>query len=283
MRVLAIMTAVAVCVGLAVASPVHAANAVDDTYTVMQGSTLMLEPPGLLTNDTGLYIDSYSTPSVGALDVSNNGIMTYSPGDFVGTVTFTYQLRDNPVDPADEATVTINVIPAAVDVVVSINDTHPEVGDVIEAGVVVKPLPRGLAADIEVQLVDISDDPDALSPLVDVTLPNAAGSSHTVGQFTVQEHHAGHALSYQVRATFPSLSGLQTAWYYLGSEGTTAYLDALPPPPTTSAPSGPPAPQLPATGLGSPLVLGAMAATAVGVFLSGLSRAASRRRASASA
>ena len=247
MRVLAIVTVAAVSVGLAIASPVHAANAVDDTYTVMQGSILRLSAPELLANDTGEYIDSYSSPSVGSLNVSNNGIMTYSPGDFVGTVTFTYELRDNPVTPADEATVTINVIPAAVDVVLLINDTHPDVGDVIEASVVVQPLPPGLDADIEVQLVDISDDPDALTPLLDVTLPDAAGSSHTVGQFTLQERHAGHALSYQVRATFPSLSGLQTAWYYLGSDGTTAYLDALPPPPAPPPPSDAPAPQLPTT------------------------------------
>jgi len=115
-RNVVIAMVVAVAVVASGASPVSAATAADDSYTVVQGGLLNVVAPGLLANDSvaaGGYIDGYSQPAAGTLDVSNNGWMVYSPGDFVGTVTFTYAVRDDAVTPADEATVTIVVRPAA--------------------------------------------------------------------------------------------------------------------------------------------------------------------------
>jgi hypothetical protein len=104
--------------------------AVNDSYTTVAGTALVLAPRGPLTNDTD--VDSAaaslravleSGPSQGSLVLNASGALTYIPNaGFVGTDTFTYRANNGAWsgDPAipmsadsNAATVSVTVTPAS--------------------------------------------------------------------------------------------------------------------------------------------------------------------------
>lgn len=91
--------------------------AVDDNYVGLANEVLRVTPENsILANDVdsngdGLSINVVSTPSQGTLLVNNlDGTFDYTPApDFVGSVTFTYQINDSFED-SNVATVTIEIV-----------------------------------------------------------------------------------------------------------------------------------------------------------------------------
>ena len=101
--------------------------AADDSYSVMQGSTLTVAAPGVLgAPGTDTDVDSaagsfravlVSAPANGVLTLSANGAFTYTPAStFYGTDTFSYNVYDGCLTPeeacsapSNTATVTITV------------------------------------------------------------------------------------------------------------------------------------------------------------------------------
>ena len=92
----------------------NAPVAVDDSYTVEQGSVLTVAVPGVLGNDTdvdgeALTAIKLTNPAHGAVVLNANGSFSYAPASgFSGTDTFTYAANDGQVD-SNTATVTITV------------------------------------------------------------------------------------------------------------------------------------------------------------------------------
>jgi VCBS repeat-containing protein len=76
----------------------------DDTYSVNEDSTLTVNQPGVLGNDTEVYGTSLSSvvvngPTNGTLNLSTNGSFTYTPNaGYVGSDSFTYQANDGPTN-----------------------------------------------------------------------------------------------------------------------------------------------------------------------------------------
>ncbi len=94
---------------------VHGAPvAVDDSYDVLEGGTLLVVAPGILGNDTdpgGLALTAALGvgPSHGMLTFNSNGSFTYTPAAFFsGTDSFTYTAHDA-FQGSNTATVTIHV------------------------------------------------------------------------------------------------------------------------------------------------------------------------------
>ena len=95
-------------------------EAYGDSYTDVQGNTLTVPSPGVLTNDTGgtgpLTAVLVSGPTDGTLNLNANGGFTYVPTNgFYGVDTFAYQDFDGETTSAP-ATVTITVTQAPVPV-----------------------------------------------------------------------------------------------------------------------------------------------------------------------
>jgi len=104
---------------VAVENDNNAPVANDDTYLIVQGSSLTVPAPGVLANDTDkdsnhLVVVKYGSATTGILSGYGDGSFVYTPPTavFVGIVTFTYQASDGALTSA-AATVTINVLPAA--------------------------------------------------------------------------------------------------------------------------------------------------------------------------
>lgn len=91
-------------------------TAVNDAYTATEDTTLTVDAPGVLANDTDVDSPSLtavlvSTTSNGTLNLNSNGSFTYTPNsDFAGTDTFSYMANDGTAD-SNVATVTITVSP----------------------------------------------------------------------------------------------------------------------------------------------------------------------------
>jgi hypothetical protein len=90
----------------------------NDSYSVVEGTTLTVTAPGVLTNDTGgsgsLTATLASGTANGSLTLNANGSFTYTPNaGFTGTDSFTYQASDG-LTTSGSATVTITVTPSAV-------------------------------------------------------------------------------------------------------------------------------------------------------------------------
>lgn len=89
--------------------------AVGDEYTMNANAVLAIDAPGVLANDSTegeleLVAELLEGPSSGDLTLAADGSLVYTPAtDFVGTVTFTYQVRSGDSVSAP-ATVTINVL-----------------------------------------------------------------------------------------------------------------------------------------------------------------------------
>ncbi len=71
-----------------------------DAYVTLQGVVLNVPAPGVLENDTDtqadpLTVTTYTLPPTGALALNADGSFQYTPApDYVGPVTFTYQVAD---------------------------------------------------------------------------------------------------------------------------------------------------------------------------------------------
>jgi hypothetical protein len=91
--------AMSACATCAVSSPGFAASflAFNDSYTTPENTALIVSPPGVLANDTGLSpfdlvaSSPVTTPADGTLSFNNDGSFTYTPDlNFSGTDTFLY-------------------------------------------------------------------------------------------------------------------------------------------------------------------------------------------------
>ncbi len=88
----------------------------DDRWSVNRGSTLTVPPPGVLANDSdpddpqsSLSVRVITPPQQGGLVLNTNGGFTYTPPpDYLGLVSFVYEVRD-PGGLTDTATVIIDV------------------------------------------------------------------------------------------------------------------------------------------------------------------------------
>jgi hypothetical protein len=87
----------------------------DDSYSTILGSTLVLPPPGVLSNDFSpdglpLFVISESSPVHGSLTFLAQGALTYKPNlGFTGQDSATYEVWDG-AHVSNLATVTFNVI-----------------------------------------------------------------------------------------------------------------------------------------------------------------------------
>ena len=88
--------------------------ALDDSYTVNEDTTLTVDAPGVLENDTDAEDDPLTASPVddvehGTLTLESDGSFVYIPDpDYCGEATFTYVANDGFAD-SDPATVTINI------------------------------------------------------------------------------------------------------------------------------------------------------------------------------
>ena len=94
--------------------------AIADSYTVAQGQTLIVAPPGVLMNDIDPDFDHllahfYKPPAHGSVNFSLNGGFSYTPDvNFSGIDSFTYRADDGSDTRSNEATVTITVTPGPI-------------------------------------------------------------------------------------------------------------------------------------------------------------------------
>jgi large repetitive protein len=93
---------------------IAAPTAANDSYTTPFNTTLSVDAPGVLSNDTSddgsaLEVASVVVPTFGTLTIDGNGSFTFTPPtDFIGTVTFEYT-AGNASGVSATATVTITV------------------------------------------------------------------------------------------------------------------------------------------------------------------------------
>ncbi|MEA4848124.1 MAG: Ig-like domain-containing protein, partial [Clostridiaceae bacterium] len=90
--------------------------AVNDSYSVIVGQTLIINAPGILGNDTDADGDALTAVSISGISDGTKGTLTANgDGSFTfvsnaaGTVSFTYKANDGKAD-SNTATVTINII-----------------------------------------------------------------------------------------------------------------------------------------------------------------------------
>ena len=101
-------------------------DAVNDNYTTQEDTALIIEPVGVLINDSdpdgdNLTVTSFTQPGNGSVTVGSNGSLQYTPdANYNGSDSFTYTISDGNGG-TDTATVNINVTP--------INDLPTAVSD----------------------------------------------------------------------------------------------------------------------------------------------------------
>ncbi len=107
----------------------------DDTYSVNEDTTLIVNAPGVLANDTDVEGDALSAvlvtgPSHGTLTLNNDGSFSYTPDpNYNGTDSFTYQANDGT---AGSGIVTVTLTVNAVnDAPVALNDSFSTAEDTI--------------------------------------------------------------------------------------------------------------------------------------------------------
>ena len=104
----------AATVSITVTAVNDAPTAVNDSYSILKGSSLTIAAPGVLGNDTDVDSSPLTAalntgPSNGTLVLNTNGSFTYTPDpSFVGLVSFTYKANDGSLD-SNVATVSITV------------------------------------------------------------------------------------------------------------------------------------------------------------------------------
>jgi len=90
--------------------PVEANN---DSYSVLENTSLMVEAPGVLGNDvgTGLTAVQVSGPTNGVLTLNSDGSFTYTPNSgYIGADSFAYQASNGQTN-SNIATVSLNITP----------------------------------------------------------------------------------------------------------------------------------------------------------------------------
>ena len=103
----------------------------NDSYSMVENTTLSMAAPGVLANDTGgtnLTAILVSGPTHGVLTLNSDGSFTYTPdNNYIGTDSFAYQANNGQIN-SDVATVTINITldpPAANNDVYAILENSP--------------------------------------------------------------------------------------------------------------------------------------------------------------
>lgn len=94
-------------------TPPRFPGATNDAYTVVQGSSLTVSPPGVLTNDTnefgGLIALAATAPAHGSVNLATNGGFTYTPVvTYSGADSFNYRVSDG-VMTSQTATVSFTI------------------------------------------------------------------------------------------------------------------------------------------------------------------------------
>jgi FtsP/CotA-like multicopper oxidase with cupredoxin domain len=164
--------------------------AVNDSYTMIQGTTPLVVPaPGVLGNDsdpdgTTPTATAFSTPACtgfatpcGTLTTNSNGSFSYTPRNtnFIGAATFTYQASDGLLS-SNVATVTVNVI--ANRPPVAVNDTLSAPKCSVATTVVAPAQPAcrttGTGAYTPVLLAVLSNDTDPDTAIASTNKPTTA-------------------------------------------------------------------------------------------------------------
>ena len=102
-------------VAIAVTIPNRAPVANADSYTTGYNTTLTINAPGVLANDTDqdgntLTVSNFTNPSHGTLSISPAGAIVYTPANgYAGPDSFTYRANDGITNSAAAATVSITV------------------------------------------------------------------------------------------------------------------------------------------------------------------------------
>ncbi len=105
----------------------HAPDAVDDAYTTLEDTPLVVSVPGVLANDVDPgevpQIVEWGQPVHGTLTPNSDGSFSYSPQpNWFGTDSFTYRIKDG-FNESDTATVTITVA-SVPDLPTAVNDSY---------------------------------------------------------------------------------------------------------------------------------------------------------------
>jgi VCBS repeat-containing protein len=106
----------------------HAPVAVNDAYSTIEDTQLVINAPGVLTNDSDADGDPLTAVLVsdvthGTLTLSPNGSFTYMPdANYAGADSFTYRASDG-MDTSNLATVSITITPVN-DAPVAVNDSY---------------------------------------------------------------------------------------------------------------------------------------------------------------
>jgi VCBS repeat-containing protein len=148
-------------VAIAVTAVNDAPKAVADSYAVVTGTTLTIDAPGLLANDTDVDSGSLSAmkvtdPAHGSLPTFNpNGSFSYTPAaGFAGSDSFTYKANDGSLDSITVA------------VTITVTDTVPTAGNDSYTVAVVPPVTSNPAQPLQVHAPGVlanDVDPDAAS------------------------------------------------------------------------------------------------------------------------
>src|SRR3954452_8715601 len=148
----------------------------DDTYTVRQGHSLNVAPPGVLANDSdpnGLPLTPsvVSNPQHGALALDPSGSFTYvNDGNSAPVDTFTYKDSNGPAT-SNTATVTVNVTPDHRPLAAADNYSVPH------GGTLTVPVPGVLGNDTDA-------DNDHLTAVLATGPQHGTLTLHTNGSFT---------------------------------------------------------------------------------------------------
>ncbi len=112
--------------------------AVDDAYTTAEDTTLSVDAPGVLLNDsdaegTELTAIGLNGPANGSLTINSDGSFFYTPNaNYTGTDTFTYMVMDDATE-SNVATVTITITPVN-DAPIAVNDAAATLEDAAVSG-----------------------------------------------------------------------------------------------------------------------------------------------------
>jgi uncharacterized delta-60 repeat protein len=167
----------------------------DDTYSIDEDQTLVVDAPGLLANDSNplghpMQAVKVSDPLHGSVVVNTDGSITYTPNaDYHGSDSFTYFATTGIAD-SNTATVTITVDPVndaptldAIPDPPPINDPDPHTVDLTG-------ITAGPNESQTLTVTAVSDNPALVPhPSVDYSSPAAAGTL----TFALQPNQAGSA------------------------------------------------------------------------------------------
>ena len=214
-----------------------APNAADDSYTLVENTTLTEPAPGILANDT----DGNSDPLTAALvtDVTNgtlalnaDGSFTYTPDtDFEGTDSFTYLANDGSAD-SNVATVTLTITHAneapVLTVGATLNFTEGDPATVIDNTVTVNDVDSVNLTGATVQITgNYQNGEDVLTfidtPTITANFVAATGTLTLSGTDTLVNYQlAFRTVMYLNSSNNPSTADRTVTW--IGTDGSDANL-----------------------------------------------------------